>query len=211
MTKLRVGVLAVQGDVEEHVYATREACRRLGIDCEVVEVKLPKHLDQVDGIIIPGGESTTIGILCRRTGLLDALKRRIESGMPVFGTCAGMIMLAKEVVDAVVGRTGQPILGVMNISVIRNVFGRQRESFEVDLEVPDLNKVIRAVFIRAPAIVRYWGSVKPMAYVRHERYGRLVVLARENHMLASAFHPEMTKDTSVHEYFINMVVEHVKK
>ncbi len=208
MREVRVGVLALQGDVEEHVWALRRALQEMNLPHKVVEVKFPKQLDEVDGIVIPGGESTTIGILARRTGLLDKLRDYILNGLPVFGTCAGLIMLAKEVRDATVGETRQPVLGVMDISVIRNVFGRQKDSFEIDLEIPELGKTVRAVFIRAPAIVRCWGTTRPLAKINHEKYGELIVMARQEHMLACAFHPELTKDTTVHKYFINMVLEY---
>lgn len=207
---LKIGVLAVQGDVEEHIWALKNACKEYEIDCEIIQVKLPKHLEGLHGITIPGGESTTIGILTRKFGVLDKLKQMIENGFPVFGTCAGMIMLAKEVKDAVVGITEQPILSVMNISVIRNVFGRQKDSFEIDLDVQELGKTIRAVFIRAPAIEKYWGKVKPLAKIKHDKYGELIVFAREENMLASSFHPELTKDTTVFKYFINMILEYKK-
>ncbi len=205
--ELKLGVLGVQGDVEEHIHALGLACRELGLRCQVVQVKLPRHLEDLDGIVIPGGESTTIGRLAERKGLLEILRRKIEDGLPVFGTCAGAIMLAKEVRDATVGETSQPILGTMNISVIRNVFGRQRDSFEVDIDVPELNRTIRAVFIRAPAITRCWGKARPLAKIMHEKLGELIVLAREEHMLACAFHPELTRDTTLHRYFIGIVLE----
>ncbi len=205
--ELKLGVLGVQGDVEEHIHALGLACRELGLRCQVVQVKFPRHLEDLDGIVIPGGESTTIGRLAERKGLLEILRRKIEDGLPVFGTCAGAIMLAKEVRDATVGETSQPILGTMNISVIRNVFGRQRDSFEVDIDVPELNRTIRAVFIRAPAITRCWGKARPLAKITHEKLGELTVLAREEHMLACAFHPELTRDTTLHRYFIGIVLE----
>ncbi len=208
MREVKVGVLALQGDVEEHVHALKRALQEMGLPHRVIEVKFPRQLDEIDGIVIPGGESTTIGILARRTGILDKLREKILSGLPVFGTCAGMIMLAKEVRDAKVGETGQPILGVMDIAVVRNIFGRQKDSFEIDLEIPELGKTVRAVFIRAPAIVRYWGTTRPLAKIQHETFGELVVLARQEHMLACAFHPELTKDTTVHRYFINMILEY---
>ncbi len=205
---INAGVLALQGDIEEHVYAFKNAFEELGVKYRIVLVKKPEHLEQIDCISIPGGESTTIGVLSRRTGILDKLREKILNGLPVFGTCAGMIMLAKEVKDAVVGETGQPILGVMNISVIRNVFGRQRESFEVDLKIPEIDeKPIRAVFIRAPAAIRCWGNARPLASVKHVKFGDLIVMAREEHILAAAFHPELTKDTRVFKYFIQKVAK----
>ncbi len=208
MREIKVGVLALQGDVEEHVWALRRALQEMNLPHRVIEVKFPKQLDEIDGIVIPGGESTTIGILARRTGILDKLREKILNGLPVFGTCAGLIMLAKEVRDATVGETRQPVLAVMDISVIRNVFGRQKDSFEIDLEIPELGKTVRAVFIRAPAIIRCWGTARPLAKISHEKYGELIVMARQEHMLACAFHPELTKDTTVHKYFINMIIEY---
>ncbi|NPA23395.1 MAG: pyridoxal 5'-phosphate synthase glutaminase subunit PdxT [Crenarchaeota archaeon] len=197
------GVLALQGDIEEHVQALDRALRELGVDYRIVLVKKVDQLSKIDLITIPGGESTTIGFVSRRTGILDKLKERIENGLPTLGTCAGMVMMAKEVRDAVVGETSQPLLGVMDISVIRNVFGRQRESFEVDLKIPVLgNQPFRAVFIRAPAAVRCWNDAQPLATLRHERYGDLIVMVRQRNMLACAFHPELVLDTRVHRYFI---------
>lgn len=206
-----IGVLALQGDVEEHICALRNCLRRLNLQGNIIKVKLPKHLENIHALIIPGGESTTIGLLAKKVGLLEEIKSRIINGLPVFGTCAGMVMLAKEVKDSVVGETRQPILGVMNISVVRNIFGRQRESFEIDLSIPELGKTVRAIFIRAPAVIKYWGNAKPLATLHHEKYGELAVLVREDHMLASAFHPELTEDITMIEYFLNIVKEYLKK
>ncbi len=205
---INAGILALQGDVEEHAYAIKNALEELGLKYKMICVKKPEQLETIDFIAIPGGESTTIGVLSKRTGILEKLKIKIESGLPTFGTCAGMIMLAKEVRDAVVGETGQPLLGVMNISVIRNVFGRQRESFEIDLKIPEIDeKPIRAVFIRAPAAIRCWGNARPLATITHEKFGELIVMAREEHILAAAFHPELTRDTRVYRYFIQKVAK----
>ncbi|GAB6947689.1 hypothetical protein JCM16161A_18190 [Vulcanisaeta sp. JCM 16161] len=153
MFRVRVGILALQGDVEEHEYAIRRAAEELGINVDVIRVKRVEHLNGLGALVIPGGESTTIGSLARRNGLLDRLRESIINGLPTLGTCAGAIFMAKEVRDSVVGETGQPILGVMNIAVVRNAFGRQRDSFEMDLNIEGLGTV-RAVFIRAPAIIR---------------------------------------------------------
>ncbi len=200
------GVLALQGDIEEHVHALERALKELNISYRIILVKKIEHLSNIDLITIPGGESTTIGFLSKRTGILDKLKERIENGLPVLGTCAGMIMMAREVRDAVVGETSQPLLGVMDMAVIRNVFGRQRESFEIDLKIPVLGeKPFRAVFIRAPAAVRLWNDAQPLATLRHEKYGELIVMARQRNMLACAFHPELVPDTRVHKYFITEV------
>ncbi len=200
--RVRVGVLALQGDVEEHKEAFLKAGRELGVDVELVEVKKPQHLDGLRAIAIPGGESTTIGILAKRTGLLDALKSKIEDGLPTLGTCAGLIMLAKEVKDSVVGPTGQPILGVLDASVLRNAFGRQRESFELDLDVEEFGR-LRAVFIRAPVILRTWGNARPLARLRHGVLGDVIVAVMQDNIIGLAFHPELTT-TIVHKRLIEI-------
>ncbi|NPB00638.1 MAG: pyridoxal 5'-phosphate synthase glutaminase subunit PdxT [Crenarchaeota archaeon] len=203
---LVAGVLALQGDIEEHVHALERALKELNISFRIMLVKKVEQLSNIDLITIPGGESTTIGFLSRKTGLIDRLKERIEDGLPVLGTCAGMVMMAREVRDAVVGETSQPLLAVMDISVIRNIFGRQRESFEIDLKIPAIgDRPFRAVFIRAPAAIRCWNDAQPLATLRHEKYGELVVMVRQRNMLACAFHPELVLDTRVHKYFITEV------
>ncbi|MGI8825439.1 MAG: pyridoxal 5'-phosphate synthase glutaminase subunit PdxT [Chloroflexota bacterium] len=188
-----MGVLALQGDVAEH----RSMLALCGAD--PVDVKRPEQLDEIDGLVIPGGESTTIGKLLYRFGLLEPLNRRVREGFPVYGTCAGMILLARQVQDAGVD---QPIIGAMDISVRRNAFGRQRESFETDLDVPALgSEPLHAVFIRAPVIEEAGDKVDILASLPD---GRSVV-ARQGSMLVSSFHPELTGDTRMHRYFLDMV------
>jgi 5'-phosphate synthase pdxT subunit len=199
---LKLGVVALQGAVSEHVELLKAAFSRLGLDGAVELVKKPAELERVQGIVIPGGESTVIGRVAERTGLLKALKERIEGGLPVFGTCAGAILLAKEVYDAKVGRVQQPLIGVMDIKVVRNYYGRQKESFEVDLEIPAIgDKPFRGVFIRAPAIEAVGDKVKVLAV-----YEGLPVLVQQNKMLAATFHPELTNDTRIHEFFIRSLL-----
>jgi 5'-phosphate synthase pdxT subunit len=172
---------------------------KLGIEGEVIWVGKPQHLDGVDGVIIPGGESTTIGRLMQRTGTFDSVKRLGEEGVPILGTCAGLIVLAKKG-DEQVMRTGQPLLGLMDIAVIRNAFGRQRESFEAELDIPILGqKPFHCVFIRAPAVSEIWGDAEVIA----EFQGKIVGV-RQRNMIAVAFHPELTPDTRLHEYFLRM-------
>ena len=188
---LRIGVLALQGDFEKHI----ETLKRLG--AKAVPVRLPKDIDGIDGLIIPGGESTTVGKIMSRFGVDRAILRRVGDGMPVFGTCAGMIILAKEIEGS-----DQPRLGLMNITVRRNAFGRQVDSFETDLNIPDIGKEpVHAVFIRAPFITEVKNGAKALAYTS-DGY---IVFAREENCLAAAFHPELTDDTRVHEYFLGMV------
>lgn len=188
---VKIGVLALQGAFAEHV----AVLRRLGV--EAVEVRLPEQLDGLDGLIIPGGESTTIGKLAERYGLMEPL-RAFAQEKALWGTCAGMIVMAKEI-----GRT-QPLLGVMDIAVERNAFGRQVDSFEVDLPVPALSgdgRPFHAVFIRAPRLTAVGEDVQPLAQLPD---GTLVA-ARQGHMLVTAFHPELTDDLRFHAYFVRMV------
>lgn len=187
---MNVGVLALQGDVIEH----RGVLAGLGV--ETTEVRVPADLERVDGLIIPGGESTTIGKLMVRYGLDGAIPARVQEGMPVYGTCAGMILLARTV------HGGEPpLLRLMDITVLRNAYGRQVDSFEADLEIPVVGPPpVRAVFIRAPVIEETGPSVVTLASLD----GR-PVLVREGGVLVSSFHPELSPDDRVHRYFLDMV------
>ncbi len=195
-----IGVLALQGDFAEHAAMLRRVDGWQGGDGDHVagvEVRLPAELAAVDGLIIPGGESTTIGKLMVAYGLLEPLRRRIAAGLPVLGTCAGAIVLAKDV-----GGLEQPLVGAMDIVVRRNAFGRQLQSFETDLTLPALGEPpLRAIFIRAPAIVGVGAEVEVMARLADG----LVVAARQGNLLATAFHPELTADTRLHRYFARLV------
>ncbi len=187
---MKVGVLALQGAFIEH----KNVLARLGV--QPVEVRLPEHLEGLDSLIIPGGESTTIGLLAQKWGLLEPLRTFAHSGRPIWGTCAGMILLAKEVVDGV---PGQPILGLMDIAVRRNAFGRQVDSFEADLEIPVLgDPPFHAVFIRAPVIERVGTGVEILASLEDG----MAVAVRQGNLLATAFHPELTADVRFHRYFL---------
>jgi len=185
-----VGVLAIQGDVAEH------KTMLAGLGVEAVEVRLPADLERVDGLIMPGGESTTIGKLMVKYGLDQALQARARQGTPVYGTCAGMILLART------ARGGEPpLLRLMDITVARNAYGRQVDSFEADLEVPALGPPpLHAVFIRAPVIEEAGPGVEVLATLD----GR-PVLARQGNLLVSSFHPELTPDARLHRYFVDMV------
>lgn len=185
----RVGVLALQGAFREHV----AFLHRLGV--EPVEVRRAAHLDGLDGLIMPGGESTTVGKLAVKYNLLDPIRALARSGAPVWGTCAGMILLAKNV------HRDQPLLEVMDIQVQRNAFGRQVDSFEADLDVPALGDApFRAVFIRAPLIEAVGQNVDVLA-----RLGDgTIVAARQGNLLATSFHPELTDDPRFHTLFLQM-------
>jgi 5'-phosphate synthase pdxT subunit len=184
-----VGVLALQGDFAEHA----AILRRLG--AEAREVRLPRDLEGIDRLIIPGGESTTISRLMDMYGLLTPL-RAFAAHRPVWGTCAGMIVMAKHATDL-----DRETLGLMDVSVERNAFGRQLDSFETDLEIDELGQPpLHAVFIRAPLIRDAGPAVKVMAQIE----GHGIVAAREGHLLATAFHPELTNDTRMHQYFLTL-------
>ncbi|AEG13658.1 Glutamine amidotransferase subunit pdxT [Desulfofundulus kuznetsovii DSM 6115] len=182
-----IGVLALQGAFREH----QEMLAALGVESR--QVRKPEQLEGINGLIIPGGESTTMGKLLHDYHLFEPIRQKALQGMPVFGTCAGLILLAREIVGS-----AQPRLGLVDMVVERNAFGRQVESFEVDLDVPVLGeKPLRAVFIRAPYIVSVGPGVEVLA-----RYGDKIVLARQGNFLACAFHPELTDDTRLHRLFL---------
>ena len=196
---MKIGVIGLQGAVSEHIDAAKRAMQKLGIKGEVIWAGRPEQLDDLDGIIIPGGESTTIGKLMLTTGIIEKVRKKAAKGTPIFGTCAGLITLAKRGDDQVV-RTKQPLLSLMDIKVVRNAFGRQRESFETDLDIPILGKEpIRAVFIRAPAVEKVSGDVQVLA-----KFQDKIVAVKQGNIIAVAFHSELTPDTRLHEYFLRM-------
>jgi 5'-phosphate synthase pdxT subunit len=190
---MKIGVLALQGDFEEHI----NMLKKIGV--ETAEVRLPKHLDGLDGLIMPGGESTTIGKMAVAYDLIKPLQD-FGKTHAIWGTCAGAIFLSKDI-----GRD-QPLLGLMDIKVQRNAFGRQVDSFETDLEIDELLKATgtghpyHAVFIRAPSIESVSGKAKVLSKLEDGR----IVAAQEGHLLATSFHPELTDDTRFHEYFISL-------
>ncbi|GAB2721669.1 pyridoxal 5'-phosphate synthase glutaminase subunit PdxT [Paenibacillus thermoaerophilus] len=188
---MKIGVLALQGAVAEHVRMIEAT------GAESAIVKRTEQLESLDGIILPGGESTTIGKLMREYGFIEELRRFAESGKPVFGTCAGLILLANRIEGQ-----DEAHLRLMDITVARNAFGRQRESFETDLHVKGIDETVRAVFIRAPLITQVGEGVEVLSIYRDQ-----IVAARQGHLLAASFHPELTDDTRMHEYFAGMVRE----
>ncbi|CAM4409676.1 pyridoxal 5'-phosphate synthase glutaminase subunit PdxT [Saccharibacillus endophyticus] len=186
---LKIGVLALQGAVSEHIRSLEQA------GAEAVAVKKTEQLDELDGLVIPGGESTTIGKLMRKYGFIERVREFSDAGKPIFGTCAGLIVLAKNIEGQ-----EEPHLGLMDMTVARNAFGRQRESFEIDLPITGIEQPVRAVFIRAPLIREIGADVEVLAVYNGE-----MVTAREGHLLVSSFHPELTDDYRLHEYFTQMV------
>jgi len=196
---MRIGVIGVQGNVTEHVDAVARAIQQAGRKGEAFPVRRREDLDRSDGLTIPGGESTTISKLLVKLGLFDEIVRRAgEERMPILGTCAGCILLSKEA-GAQAERTRTHLLGLMDMTVDRNAFGRQRESFEADLDVEGLDAPFHCVFIRAPAILRTWGACRPLA-----RYADRIVLARQGNLIGAAFHPELSGDLRIHRWFLDL-------
>ncbi|MGI9624438.1 MAG: pyridoxal 5'-phosphate synthase glutaminase subunit PdxT [Acidimicrobiales bacterium] len=185
---MNVGVLALQGAFARHARVIES------LDAAATEIRLPSDLDVVDRLIIPGGESTTMSFMIDWNGLEPVLRQRIQAGMPVFGTCAGMILLSSEVLD---GRTDQTPLGAIDISVRRNAFGRQIDSFETDLDITGLDAPFPAVFIRAPAVTRAGDGVEVLAKVEDQ-----AVLCRQGSTMVAAFHPELSDDRRLHQLFL---------
>jgi len=198
---LNVGILSIQGDIQENLVSTLSAIDELGLDVKVSKVKTPDEISQLDGLIIPGGESTTIGQLSLVNGSLKILKEKIESGMPVLGICAGMIMLSKTADDHVVGKTDQPLLDILDIKLERNSFGRQKESFEADVSmdsigIPNFN----GVFIRAPSVSDVGSGIEILS-----KFNERIIAVKKGNVIGTAFHPELTMDTSLHKYFVNLI------
>jgi 5'-phosphate synthase pdxT subunit len=194
MNTPRVGVLALQGDTREHLTALGE------VGADPVPVRRRNELDAVDGLVIPGGESTTMSHLLRELDLLEPLRARLAEGLPAYGACAGMIMLASEILDAGTGGRAAVPLKALDITVRRNAFGRQVDSFEGDLAFAGLAEPVHAVFIRAPWVERIGADVRVLA-----RAADHVVAVRQGSVLATAFHPEMTGDRRIHRMFVDIV------
>ncbi|MFH0768483.1 MAG: pyridoxal 5'-phosphate synthase glutaminase subunit PdxT [Chloroflexota bacterium] len=192
---MRIGVLAAQGAFLEHIAVLNQ------LDIEALPIRLPQELEKLDGLIIPGGESTSISRLMVDYSLTNVIRNLTKKGLPVFGTCAGMVLMAKEISD---GNKVEP-LGIMDIRVRRNAFGRQRESFETELCIPVIgDKPFPGVFIRAPLIEQSNSKVEILARLADGT----IVAAREGKLLVSAFHPELTDDTRFHQYFLDIVAGH---
>lgn len=195
MKVMKIGVLGLQGAVEEHI----KQITALGL--EGITIKQPEQLQEIDGLILPGGESTTISRLIHRYGFTDPIKKFAKSKKPIFGTCAGMVLLAKEL-----SGSEDSHLGLMDICVKRNAFGRQRDSFEAKLDVKGIADPFTAVFIRAPYVESAVTHVEILA-----TYNEHIVAAKQEHLLVSSFHPELTGDTRFLELFVSMVTEYKKE
>jgi pyridoxal 5'-phosphate synthase pdxT subunit len=198
-----IGVLGFQGDIEENISATKEAMKEMDIDGSVKIVRYPGEFEGIDGLVMPGGESTVQSTLAAIQQSLPVMKKRIVDGMPVLGTCAGMILLSKRAFDRVVGDTKQNLMGNLDIVIERNAFGHQGESFETDMDIPAFGKEkFRGVFIRAPAVSEVGKDVEVIA-----KFNDRVVAVRQGNILGTAFHPELSDDSRVHRQLVKMALD----
>ena len=203
---ISIGVLGVQGDIEENIVATRNALRDMQITGDVSKVIYPEQIERIDGVILPGGESTVISslITLHYGGIFQSIKKAISNGLPTLGTCAGMIMLSRRAYDRVVGETKQQLLGILDIEVERNAFGRQTDSFELGLEIPLIGKgSFRGVFIRSPVVKEVGNDVNILTKVNEK-----IVGVTQKNIIGTAFHPELSGDNRIHREFIKSVINH---
>lgn len=204
---LKVGILSIQGDIEENSNAIKESFEELGIEGDIVHIKDLSDLGELDGLIIPGGESTVIGMVLFLQGIqVDLLKKKIQDGLPILGTCAGLIMLSNRAYDKTIGETKQELLKVLDVTIERNAFGRQHESFESELNIPYLGEQgFNGVFIRGPAITEIGKNVEVIA-----KYNNKIVAVRQNNILGTSFHPELADDNRFHTNLTKSMVEYNK-
>ena len=203
MTESNVGILALQGDVTENFMATMAALHDAGMDATVSQVKTPDQISKLDGLIIPGGESTMMGQLSMVNGAMNALKEIIDGGTPVFGICAGMILLSKNSKDRVMGSTEQPLLDMLDVEIERNSFGRQKDSFQAEISLEPIGiSSFQGVFIRAPAILTSGSNVEVLS-----KFNEKIIAVKQGNILATSFHPELTQDVSLHKHFVEMIKE----
>lgn len=197
---VNVGILSVQGDVRENVAATRRALSQMDISGDVIQVKTPSSIHDIDALVMPGGESTAIGLLTLAGDTLASLGERIRAGMPTLGICAGLILLSGHVTDRILGGTGQPLLKVLDIKLERNSFGRQRDSFETTLSMEPLGiKDFPGVFIRAPSVISVGPGVEAVSV-----FDNRIVAVRKQNIIGTSFHPELSGDSALHKYLIEM-------
>jgi len=196
--KVSIGVLGIQGAISEHITSMTNALKETNTSGEVFFVKYKKEIDDIDALILPGGESTTISKNLYKSDLHDVIIKRIEeNSLPIMGTCAGCVLLAKELVD---NNKDVKLLHAMDMQVERNAFGRQRESFEKNIDINGFSSTYTAVFIRAPLIKKVWGKCEVLAEM-----DKKIVMARQDKFLALSFHPELTDDLRIHRYFLDMI------
>jgi 5'-phosphate synthase pdxT subunit len=206
--KVTIGILGLQGDIEENMTAAKDALEHMKVRGTVKAVSYSEEFEKIDGLILPGGESTVMSnLIAIQGGALQTIKRRISNGMPTMGTCAGMIMLSKRAYDRVVGETKQQLMHNLDIVVERNAFGRQNDSFEANLEIPILGSgTFRGIFIRSPIVREVGTGVDKIAKFEND-----VVAVKQKNIIATAFHPELAGDNRLHRHFIKMIIEFKKK
>jgi len=196
--KISIGVLGIQGAISEHIVSMEHVLKETNMLGEVVVINHKREINDINALIIPGGESTTISRVLHKSDLYTDISKRIEEdNLPVMGTCAGCVILAKEITD---NSNDVKLLNAMNMQVERNAFGRQKESFEKTIYIKDFSSPYDAVFIRAPVINKIWGKCKILAKV-----DKKIVMARQDNILAISFHPELTRDFRIHKYFLDMI------
>ena len=204
---ITIGVLGFQGDIEENVAATKQALQEMNIEGNIEMVRYPEEVEKVDGLILPGGESTVQSTLAAIQRSLPVIKKRISEGMPVMGTCAGMIMLSRRAFDRVVGDMKQKLIGNLDIVIERNAFGRQGDSFEADLAISMLGKeVFKGVFIRAPAVSEVGNDVEVIAKLNNR-----IVAVKQKNIIGTGFHPELSGDSRMHRHLAKMTVDYKHK
>ena len=198
-----MGIAGFQGDLEEHIGAMKRAFQRRSVNGQVTIVMKKDDLENIDGLLLPGGESTVIGGLSSMNGTFQSMKAKINDGMPVLGTCAGLIMLSKRTYDKVVGESKQSLLGALDVLVERNSYGRQGNSFETDLSIPAIGKdPFRGVFIRAPSVKEIGPKVEVLAKLHDS-----IVCVKQGTIIGTSFHPELTNDIRIHEFFLKSITD----
>jgi len=204
---LKVGILSIQGDIEENSNAIKESFKELEIEGTVVYMKDLEDLEEIDGLIIPGGESTVIGMLLFLKGVQpDLIRKKVQEGLPILGTCAGLIMLSNKAYDKTIGETKQALLKVLDVTIERNAFGRQHESFESELDISYLGeRKFNGVFIRGPAITEIGNDVEIIA-----EYDKKIVAVRQNNILGTSFHPELANDNRFHTNLVKLMIDYNK-
>ena len=201
--ELLIGVLALQGDVEENIKAATDALAEMNQKGKVISVRYPEEIMKVDGLIIPGGESTVMGLLIAlKNGLLDSINKVLKKELPIMGTCAGMIVLAKKSYDRVVGNKKQLLLGALDIEIERNSFGRQFDSFESNLEISGIGNDFRGIFIRAPSVISTGPQVQTLG-----KFDGKIVAVQQGNFIGTSFHPELSGDNRMHKLFIESIAK----
>ena len=196
---MKIGIISLQGAVPEHINMVSQALENLGLKGEAIAVRHPEELNESSALILPGGESTTISKLLKKFDLHDPLIKAAEDGVPIIGTCAGCILMAKEG-DEEVTKTKTELLKIMDMKVNRNAFGRQRESFEVPLEIKGFDSPFPGIFIRGPLIEEAYGKCEVLSY-----YDNKIVMVKQDNLVGLSFHPELSRDTRIHEMFLKMI------